>query len=80
MKIQEFSLILNREPDESESDQIAGLVEDATIVTVAGIPQMWFHREAPTLDEAIHSAIADLKGSGFDVERVVIESDVLKSA
>ncbi len=80
MKTHEFSVVLDREPDEGEADQIAGLVDDASIVTIAGVPQMWFHREAEHLDEAIESAAADLKNAGFVVERVVIEGDLLQTA
>lgn len=80
MKTHEFSVILDREPDEAEADAIAGIVDDASIVTIAGVPQMWFHRESEHLDTAIQSAAAEIQKAGFKVERIVIEGDLLKSA
>jgi len=33
-----------------------------------------FHREAPSLEEAIRSAIAHVKSAGYEVERVETEA------
>ena len=40
---------------------------------MAGVPQIHFHREAPSLEEAIGSALAQVRKAGFDVVRVEIE-------
>tara|TARA_R110002096_G_scaffold147220_1_gene306901 strand:+ start:457 stop:699 length:243 start_codon:yes stop_codon:yes gene_type:complete len=79
VKIHEFSLVLSKEPDEAEADKIAGVVDDASIVTIAGVPQMWFHREATSLDVAIQSAVGDLKSLGIEIERLVIEGELLQA-
>jgi hypothetical protein len=73
MKEHEFTLVLNAEPTEDDADRMYGLFNDGTISTRAGSPQIYFHREAPNLEQAIRSAIADVRSSGFDVVRVEME-------
>lgn len=51
----EFTLILATEPDEA-ADRLYGIFDDGTLATVAGIPQIRFHRETLSLEEAIGSA------------------------
>lgn len=53
------------------------MFNDGTISTIAGVPQIHFHREADSLEEAIRSAIGDVRSTGFDVERVEMLPDVL---
>jgi hypothetical protein len=43
------------------------------ISTIAGVPQIHFHREARSLEEAIQSAIGDVCSVGFDFVRVELE-------
>jgi hypothetical protein len=50
-----------------------GAFNDGTISTIAGVPQIHFHRQADSLEEAIRSAIANVRSTGFDVERVEME-------
>ena len=45
--------------------------------TAAGVTYMDFDRQANSLDEAVHSAIADINAAGFRVARVEIEADTL---
>lgn len=73
MKVHEFTLILTADPNEEESDRLYSIFNDGTIVTMAGVSQIHFHREAPSLEEAIISALAHVKKAGFDVVRVEIE-------
>ena len=54
-----------------------GVVDDGTLSTIAGVPQIRFHREAVSLEEAIRSALADVKSAGFDVARVEIEPEAM---
>ena len=70
MKVHEFTLILTTEPDEEESDRLYSVFDDGTIATVAGVPQIHFHREVPSLEEAIGSALLNVKEAGFEVIRV----------
>lgn len=70
MKEYEFTLILSADPDEVGADRLYGVVNDGTLSTIAGIPQMHFHREAGSLEEAIRSAIGDVRSAAFDVARV----------
>ena len=69
----EFTLVLTADPNEEESDRLYGVFNDGTIVTTAGVPQVHFHREAPSLEDAIGSALAHVRKAGFDVVRVEIE-------
>lgn len=77
MKILEFTLILTSEPNEEEADQLYRTVDDGTLATIEGMPQIHFHREALSLEEAIGSALVDVKKAGFDVLRVEIEPEVV---
>ncbi|MEX2140506.1 MAG: hypothetical protein WD894_14680 [Pirellulales bacterium] len=73
MKEHEFTLILGSDPSDKEADTLYGIFNDGTISTVTGIPQIHFHRESSTLEEAIRSAIGDVRRGGFDVQRVEME-------
>lgn len=77
MKEHEFTLILTADPNEEEADKLYGICNDATLATIAGVPQIHFHREAPSLEEAIRSAMANIRKAGFDVARVEIEPDMV---
>ncbi len=73
MKEHEFTLILTADPSEEQADKLYGTFDDGTISTIAGVPQIHFHREAGSLEEAIRSAIGDVQSVGFAVERVEME-------
>ena len=73
MKAHEFTLILTADLNEKESDRLYSIFDDGTIISIAGVPQIHFHREAPSLEDAIGSALADVREAGFDVVRVEIE-------
>ena len=77
MKVHEFTLILTADPNEEESDRLYSIFDDGTLATIAGVPQIHFHREAPSLEEAISSALANVRKAGFDVVRVEIEPKVV---
>lgn len=77
MRILEFTLILTSEPNEQEADQLYRVVDDGTLATVEGMPQIRFHREALSLEEAIGSALLDVTKVGFDILRVEIEPEVV---
>jgi len=77
MKEHEFTLILSADPNEQEADQLYAIISDGTISTVAGVPQIHFHRESPSLEEAIRSAIGDVRSAGFDVLRVEMQPEAV---
>jgi hypothetical protein len=77
MKEHEFTLVLTADPNEEEADRLYGIFDDGTLSTIAGSPQIRFHREAASLEEAIRSAIAHVRAAGFDVERVEIEPEAV---
>jgi hypothetical protein len=73
MKQHEFTLVLTTDPDDEQADRMYGTFDDGTIATIAGVPQIHFHRDAESLEEAIRSAIGDVRSVGFDVARVEME-------
>ena len=73
IRVHEFTLILTADPNEEESARLYSVFNDGTLVTTAGVPQIHFHREVPSLEDAIGSALADVRKAGFDVVRVEIE-------
>ncbi len=80
MKDHEFTLILNSDPTESQANDLYGIFNDGTISTVAGVAQIHFHRAAASLEDAIRSAIADVRKGGFNVDRVEMQPDALLQA
>lgn len=77
MKIHEFTLILTADPNEEESNRLYQAFDDGTLVTSVDVPKICFHREAPSLEDAIRSALVNVKLAGFDVLRVEIEPEVM---
>ncbi len=81
MKEHDFTLILTTEPSEDDADNLYGIFSDGTISTLAGVPQIQFHRLANSLEEAIRSAIGEVRSARFVVARVELEPDaVVQSA
>ena len=70
-----FTLILSGSVELTE-DVADALFEagcdDATPGTCNGVFSIDFHREANSLEEAIRSAIANVRSAGYNVERVEI--------
>jgi hypothetical protein len=80
MKQHEFTLVLTADPDDEQADRMYGTFDDGTITTVAGVPLIHFHRDAESLEEAIRSAIGDVRSVGFDVARVEMEPSAVAQA
>jgi hypothetical protein len=80
MRKYQFTLILkgSLELTEEIADALfeAGC-DDGTPGTCNGVFSIDFHREANSLEEAIRSAIANVKSAGYDVERVEIEAEAV---
>ena len=77
MKEHNFTLILADDPSEDDADNMYGVFQDGTISTIAGVPQIHFHRMAGSLEEAIRSAIGDIRSAGADVARVEMQPDAV---
>jgi len=78
MKEHQFTIILTDDPnDDDESDKLYSLINDGTLSTIVGVPQIRFHREASSLEDAIRSAMSDVKSAGFDISRVEIEPEMI---
>lgn len=76
----EFTLVLE-EPLELTEDIADRLFEagcdDGTPGVCDSVFSIDFHREANSLEEAIRSAIANVKSAGYEVERVEIEAEAM---
>ena len=79
MRSHEFTLILSVE--EVTDDQCNALYEagcdDGTVSTSERVTRIDFCRDAPTLEEAIRSAIGNVNAAGLQVARVEIEADAI---
>jgi len=76
----EFTLILKGplELTEDIADQLfeAGC-DDGTPGTCEGVFSIDFHREAESLEQAIRSAVGNVKAAGYGVERVEIAAEAI---
>ncbi len=76
----EFTLILKGQLELTEeiADELfeAGC-NDGTPGICNGVFSIDFHREANSLEEAIRSAIANVKSAGYKVDRVEIEAEAV---
>ena len=75
-----FTLILKGEPELTEEiadDLFENGCDDGTPGTSSGEFSIDFHRQAPSLEQAITSAIANVKSAGYEVERVEIEAEAM---
>ena len=77
MKTHEFTLILTATPTEAKADKFYGICNDGTLAVRAGVAHISFHREAKSLEEALRSALTDVRAAGFKVARVEIEPDAV---
>lgn len=77
MKEHEFTLILKDDPGEAEADRLYAVVDDGTLSTIGGVAQIRFHREAPSLEKAIRSALGSLRTTGLEVTSIEIEPQAL---
>ena len=77
MREHHFTLILTTNPDEKEADMLYGILDDGTLSTIVGVPQISFHREAQSLEQAIRSALDDVRVAGLEIERVDMEPEAV---
>jgi len=77
MKTHEFTLILAANPTEAKADKFYGICTDATLAVRAGVGHVRFHRDAESLEEALRSALSDVRAAGLTVERVEMEPDAV---
>jgi hypothetical protein len=79
MPSHDFTLILSVE--DVTDDQCNALFEagcdDGTISTSERVTRIDFCRDAPTLEEAIRSAIGNVNAAGLQVARVEIEAGAI---
>lgn len=78
MKEHEFTVILSgisEITDEAANALFEAGCDDGSPGSCDGVVSVDFHRDAPSLEEAIQSAVSDVRKAGFRVERVEIYAD-----
>ena len=80
MKEHAFTLVLTTDPTEDDADRLYAIFNDGTVTTISGVPQVHFVRVAQSLEEAIGSAISDVRSAGLDVARVEMEPNAVLHA
>jgi hypothetical protein len=76
----DFTLILAESfelTDDIADALFAAGCDDGTPGTCNGVFSIDFHREAGSLEEAIRSAIKDVRTAGYEVTRVEIEAEAV---
>jgi hypothetical protein len=76
----DFTLILTESlelTDDIADALFAAGCDDGTPGTCQGVFSIDFHREAGSLEEAIRSAIADVRAAGYEVARVAIDAEAV---
>ncbi len=78
MKEHEFTVILDgisEITDEAANALYEAGCDDGSPGSCDGVVSVDFHRDAPTLESAIQSAVADILKAGYQVQRVEIYPD-----
>jgi hypothetical protein len=73
MKTHEFTLVLSGKPTEAKADRFYGICNDGTLGVIAGVAHVHFHRRSGSLEEALRSALADVRAAKLKVERVEMQ-------
>ena len=76
----DFTLILTESlelTDDLADALFAAGCDDGTPGTCNGVFSIDFHREAMSLEEAMRSAIGDVRAAGYGVARVEIEAEAI---
>ena len=75
MKEHEFTVILagiSQITEEAAKALYVAGCDDGSPGSCDGLVSVDFHRDAPSLEEAIRSAIVDIRNAGFQVDRIEI--------
>ena len=82
MKTYQFDVVL-KDIEEVTDDHADDLYEagcdDGTPASCNGVAWVHFDREASSLEEAIHSALTQVKAAGFNVAKVELDRDAALS-
>jgi hypothetical protein len=76
----DFTLILTESlelTDDLADALFAAGCDDGTPGTCNGVFSIDFHREAKSLEEAMRSAIEDVRAAGYEMARVEIEAEAI---
>ncbi|WP_456428400.1 hypothetical protein [Rhodocaloribacter sp.] len=78
MKTYHFELILEAPPTEAEEDRLFTHFEGrVSPALVNGTPVLYVHLNAPSMEEAIRSAIEKTRSLGLSVKRVELDPDAV---
>ncbi len=80
MKAHEFTFVLAGKLSEAKADRLYGICNDGTLVVSCGVTQVHFHRTARSLEEALRSALADVRAAKLKVQRVEMQPKAVLQA
>ena len=78
MKTYEFDVVLKgiSEVTDDQADVLfAAGCDDGTPACCNGLAWIHFDREAPSLEEGIHSAVTQVRSAGFTVSKVELDAN-----
>jgi hypothetical protein len=76
MQTFDFKLVLEEiDIDEAGADALYARCKDGTLVQAGRVAYIDFDRAADSLDEAVRSAIADVRAAGFHAARVELDAE-----
>ncbi len=79
MKLYNFTITIEESIDNLDVlDAFYGKLQDASVASGDGRTYIHFDREADSLDDALHSAIADLLSEGWHVRKISVEPDCVR--
>ncbi len=78
-KVQDFTVVLAdmRELTPETADALYKVFDDGTAGSCQGSVTIDFHRQAPSFQQAVRSAVADICRAGFEVLRIETEESRL---
>lgn len=77
MKTYHFELVLDAAPTESEDERLFDRFEGrVSSAVVNGVPVLYLHLMAPSMDDAVREAIEGTREVGLQVERIELDPDV----
>jgi len=82
VKTYQFDVVvkdLSEITDQQADDLFAAGCDDGTPACCNGTASIHFDREAPSLEEAIGSAVAQVQAAGFQVSKVELDADAAVS-
>lgn len=74
MPIFNFTITIDQLVEDVDAvDTFYGRLDDVSMFNADGATRITFHRQAPTLDDALHSAVSDVQSFGYKAKQIEVE-------